>query len=423
MPHDPHRSSPSLQRSIARRGRGCSLASACASRTRRAGRGARARRRRRAPAARGSPRPPPAPRADAGGRQAPRPTRSSAATRSTAIALEHGLDYRELAAWNSIENPNLIRVGQVLRLAAARRTRGAAPEGAGAGVTTRRCARRRRSPSRVATAAPAPPRRPRRARNTDDAQGLAEGREGALLGGHGARDGARRRESEPALRESPRPRRRSRADRRTAPAPPPAPAPRPRPPTPPAPSAAARRPRLGAACRRRGPRLDVAGEGQGRHRLLRHREPEGHRHRRQGGRSRWSRARRARVVYAGSGLRGYGKLVIIKHNATFLSAYAHNREILVKEGQQVDARPEDRRDGQHRRRSGQAALRDPPARASRSIRSRYLPPASAPPPDRERVRERGSGRRAAAPVRAAPRPRVAASRPAPARSRGPAPAP
>ncbi|RIX45548.1 MAG: LysM peptidoglycan-binding domain-containing protein [Rhodocyclales bacterium GT-UBC] len=42
-----------------------------------------------------------------------------------------------------------------------------------------------------------------------------------------------------------------------------------------------------------------------------------------------------KVVYAGAGLRGYGELVIIKHNATFLSAYAHNRKILVKEGQQV----------------------------------------------------------------------------------------
>jgi lipoprotein NlpD len=42
-----------------------------------------------------------------------------------------------------------------------------------------------------------------------------------------------------------------------------------------------------------------------------------------------------RVVYAGSGLRGYGKLIIVKHNNTFLSAYAHNREILVKEGQHV----------------------------------------------------------------------------------------
>lgn len=42
-----------------------------------------------------------------------------------------------------------------------------------------------------------------------------------------------------------------------------------------------------------------------------------------------------KVVYAGAGLRGYGELVIVKHNATFLSAYAHNRKILVREGQQV----------------------------------------------------------------------------------------
>ena len=42
-----------------------------------------------------------------------------------------------------------------------------------------------------------------------------------------------------------------------------------------------------------------------------------------------------KVVYSGSGLRGYGKLVIIKHDATFLSAYAHNNNILVKEGQSV----------------------------------------------------------------------------------------
>jgi lipoprotein NlpD len=42
-----------------------------------------------------------------------------------------------------------------------------------------------------------------------------------------------------------------------------------------------------------------------------------------------------RVVYSGSGLRGYGKLVIIKHNQTFLSVYAHNSELLVKEGQTV----------------------------------------------------------------------------------------
>jgi murein DD-endopeptidase MepM/ murein hydrolase activator NlpD len=42
-----------------------------------------------------------------------------------------------------------------------------------------------------------------------------------------------------------------------------------------------------------------------------------------------------KVVYAGTGLRGYGKLIIVKHNATFLSAYAHNQNLLVKEGQTV----------------------------------------------------------------------------------------
>ena len=42
-----------------------------------------------------------------------------------------------------------------------------------------------------------------------------------------------------------------------------------------------------------------------------------------------------RVVYAGSGLRGYGNLIIIKHAESLLSAYAHNREILVHDGQEV----------------------------------------------------------------------------------------
>ncbi len=42
-----------------------------------------------------------------------------------------------------------------------------------------------------------------------------------------------------------------------------------------------------------------------------------------------------RVVYAGSGLRGYGRLIIIKHNKHFLSAYAHNKKLLVAEGQRV----------------------------------------------------------------------------------------
>lgn len=47
-----------------------------------------------------------------------------------------------------------------------------------------------------------------------------------------------------------------------------------------------------------------------------------------------------RVVYVGSGLRGYGQLIILKHNEEFLSAYAHNDKVLVKEGEMV-------RRGQH----------------------------------------------------------------------------
>ena len=42
-----------------------------------------------------------------------------------------------------------------------------------------------------------------------------------------------------------------------------------------------------------------------------------------------------RVVYAGGGLIGYGQLIILKHNDTYLSAYGHNASLLVKEGQSI----------------------------------------------------------------------------------------
>ncbi len=42
-----------------------------------------------------------------------------------------------------------------------------------------------------------------------------------------------------------------------------------------------------------------------------------------------------KVVYAGSGLRGYGNLVIVQHNSTFLTAYGHNQSLMVNEGQTV----------------------------------------------------------------------------------------
>ena len=43
------------------------------------------------------------------------------------------------------------------------------------------------------------------------------------------------------------------------------------------------------------------------------------------------------VVYSGNALRGYRNLVIVKHNDNYLSAYAHNERLLVKEGQSVKA--------------------------------------------------------------------------------------
>ena len=42
-----------------------------------------------------------------------------------------------------------------------------------------------------------------------------------------------------------------------------------------------------------------------------------------------------RIMYTGTGIRGYGKLIVIKHEDGFNSVYAHNSQILVKEGQTV----------------------------------------------------------------------------------------
>jgi lipoprotein NlpD len=48
-------------------------------------------------------------------------------------------------------------------------------------------------------------------------------------------------------------------------------------------------------------------------------------------------AANGKVVYAGSGLVGYGRLIIVKHNENLLSAYGHNNQLLVAEGEYVKA--------------------------------------------------------------------------------------
>ncbi len=223
------------------------------------------------------------------------------------IALDHGLDYRELAAWNNIENINLIRVGQVLQLKAP---------GDGESTTTstgvvitplKPAPTVTENKAPVATAAaPAAPR------NTDNFKSSPKA--------------VKEPYSEQAVRDVAKG---PPAPEVVAVAPPPvAPTPEPKP-KPELPQNAAVDadddnkvdwvwPAKGKivgnfseTANLKG--IDIAGTA-GTPVLA---------------------SAAGTVVYAGTGLRGYGKLIIIKHNKTYLSAYAHNREILVKEGQTV----------------------------------------------------------------------------------------
>ena len=172
------------------------------------------------------------------------------------IARDHNTQWREIARWNNLENPNVIEVGQVLRVVPP--TPVAPPPVAAAPATPR---------------APAPKAEPK---------------------------------SEPA------------APAVAAATPAPAPAASP----PPPPSAgdddvAFMWPAAGSVvagfddAKNKG--LDIAGKAG---------EPV-------------LAAADGKVVYAGAGLRGYGNLIILKHNNTFLTAYAHNQTLLVKEDQSV----------------------------------------------------------------------------------------
>ncbi|HVE51290.1 MAG TPA: peptidoglycan DD-metalloendopeptidase family protein [Casimicrobiaceae bacterium] len=257
-----------------------------------------------------------------------------------AIALEYGLDYRELAAWNGIENPNLIRIGDVLRLSnPAEGPLALRPNGnAGVQVTPLRSAppvsEARASASAAPPAvAPAPQVSAPSARHTDThksqpraikepySERLAQ--EMAKSGGE-----VQIARAEPTRPATPPPAAPPPVERsQPAPTPPPVvEKSAPQPTTPPLGSAAddgdgdvdwiwPAKGKLvtGFSDTANLKGIDIAGTA---------------------GQAIVASAP-GRVVYAGSGLRGYGKLVIIKHNKTYLSAYAHNREILVKEGQQV----------------------------------------------------------------------------------------
>jgi len=241
-----------------------------------------------------------------------------------AIALDHGLDYRELAAWNNIENLNLIRVGQVLNLAAPGE---GAPAAAGVATTPLRApppvvatdGRPSGAGTGAGTSAPPPaPVAGTASRGTDTLKTQPKM--------------VKEPYSEQALREVQR--------AATAPEPPPVVAraepgpvePRTAPPA----AAPAAAPEARPAPADDAEKIDwvwptagkvVAGFSETAN--LKGIDISG-----SAGQAVVASAP-GKVVYAGAGLRGYGKLIIVKHNATFLSAYAHNREILVKEGQAV----------------------------------------------------------------------------------------
>jgi lipoprotein NlpD len=231
------------------------------------------------------------------------------------IAQDLGVDYRELAAWNNIENVNRISVGQVLRVSPP----GEAGTASATGVQTMPL---RTAPpvqtGDVPTSAPPSASVPvPGARNTETYKTQPKA--------------VKEPYSEQALRDV---QRAAGAVASAAPAPPAAPEIAP-PPVAPAsePKVAAKSASVAADD---GDKLDwgwpakgkiVAGFSEAT--SLKGIDIAG-----SAGQPVTASAG-GKVVYAGSGLRGYGKLIIIKHNDAYLSAYAHNRDILVKEGQQV----------------------------------------------------------------------------------------
>ena len=215
------------------------------------------------------------------------------------IALQYGLDYRELAAWNNIVNPNRLEVNRVLVLAAP----GGATPLAAAPVAT---------PMTTPLTTAAPPIEARPLANTPLAK--VEPRatkvpysDRALAQMNAAESGA-----SPLGTEPPPPV-----------AIPPAPSP---------PPSAPREPEKGAGTDRED--IDWTWPVKGRVLAPFSETTKGMDI---GGRKGAPvlAAASGRVIYADAGVRGYGKLIIIKHNDTWVSAYAHNDTIVVKEQQDV----------------------------------------------------------------------------------------
>ncbi len=204
------------------------------------------------------------------------------------IALDHGQNYRDIVAWNNLANPNDIKVGQVLRVA---------PSEAVAGTTT--------APVAMPPVDKTPPV-PKKSTPKGDKKPYTEAALAELQKAEGARNAEK---AEP------------RADK-----PDPAPAVAAAPSIAPGSTVTATDDEklswmwpsdgkiVATFDEGKNKGIDIAGKpGQ-----------------------QVMAAGAGKVMYAGSGIRGYGNLVIVKHSNSLLSAYAHNRNIVVKEGQNVN---------------------------------------------------------------------------------------
>ncbi|HEX9180934.1 MAG TPA: peptidoglycan DD-metalloendopeptidase family protein [Burkholderiales bacterium] len=222
------------------------------------------------------------------------------------IALEHGLDHRELAALNNIENPSRLRIGQQLRLAAPEESVVVTPV---------------RPPApglegRPLGAPQAPAEVPRPLAEAQQAQGLKIGPK-ALKLPYSEQNLAliqRGPATPPAKPET------ARADVPGRP-----------------PAAAGEAPaRAPAAAEEPGDEEEMAFAWPTQGKIIGQftEASKGVDIAGTAGQAVLASAA-GKVVYSGSGLRGYGKLIIIKHTKTYLTAYAHNDQLLVKEGQTV----------------------------------------------------------------------------------------
>jgi lipoprotein NlpD len=232
------------------------------------------------------------------------------------IALDQGVDWRELAAWNQLSDPTQLRVGQTLVV----RPPAPAPIAEGPVQVSPIAPSQPIAGRPIGTDVPAPAATPSSAAPAAAASGLlrTEPR------------GVRLPYSEENLAAL------ERADARAA-APSPAPpvaAPAPKPEPPPVarvdPAPAPKPPPDGAE-----DRVDWGWPAQGR--VIANFNGAGNKGVDIGGRvgDPVLASAGGKVVYSGEGIPAFGKLIIIRHNNAYLSAYAHNNRILVKEGQTV----------------------------------------------------------------------------------------